>query len=133
MLELNFGGTQIYNRFREKASAGNTSLTNSIHQLTLSTALNFTKKLVLNSNVIYTDNKYNKINVKEFTIWNTSVIYKMLKDNTIELKLSALDILHQNTGLINYGLNNTLTQGSVNVLKQYFMLSASFFPRKFGK
>jgi hypothetical protein len=87
----------------------------------------------VNTNAIYTKNKYNGIQKQVFTIWNASANYRLFKGNTTEIKFSALDLLHQNTGLINYGFNNSITQGTVNVLQQYFMVTLAYFPRKFGK
>jgi len=108
-------------------------LTNLISQSAFSFNLDWTNKLSISSNVIYTQNRYNGIEQQAFTIWNASVNYRLLKGNIAELKFSALDLLHQNTGLINYGYNNSITQGTVNMLQQYFMLTLAYFPRKFGK
>jgi len=87
----------------------------------------------MGSNATYTKTTYTGADARNFTIWNASVNYKFLKGNVAEIKLSALDLLHQNKGLINYGSNNSITQGSVNTLQQYFMLGFAYYPRKFGK
>jgi hypothetical protein len=72
-----------------------------------------------------TDNVY-------YTIWNADVGYRFLKGAEAEIKLSALDILHQNKSISNYVYNNTITTSTANVLQQYFMLTLAYYPRKFG-
>jgi hypothetical protein len=49
------------------------------------------------------------------------------------LKLSALDLLNQNKGIIYYGNSYSVTRGTTNLLHQYFMVGISFYPRKFVK
>jgi hypothetical protein len=50
-----------------------------------------------------------------------------------ELKLSAMDILKQYQNITNsvnsYGTTTRITNG----LQQYFLLTFSYYPRKFGK
>ncbi|MEO8854610.1 MAG: outer membrane beta-barrel protein, partial [Ginsengibacter sp.] len=106
---------------------------NSRKSTTFSTSINFTKKLTLSSNITYNRNTSSGSSSIDFTIWNASTQYRFLKGNNAEIKLSALDLLHQNTSIINYGSNNYLARGTVNVLQQYFMVTFSYFPRKFGK
>lgn len=72
-----------------------------------------------------TDNVY-------FTLWNADIGYRFLKGSEAEIKLSALDILHQNKGISNSVYNNTVTSTTNNVLQQYFMLTLAYYPRKFG-
>jgi hypothetical protein len=72
-----------------------------------------------------TDNVY-------FTIWNADMGYRFLKGSEAEIKLSALDILHQNKSIYNSVYNNTVTTSTANVLQQYFMLTLAYYPRKFG-
>ncbi|WP_341835120.1 hypothetical protein WJU16_19660 [Chitinophaga pollutisoli] len=67
-----------------------------------------------------------------FTIWNAGAAYRFMKGKNLELSLSALDLLHQNTSIVNQANNNTLSQTRNNVLEQYFMFTVSWFPRKFG-
>jgi len=131
-LAVNIIQKQSYNSYSQKGS-NTIDITNLVSQSEGSFSINCTKKLSLSSNVIYTKNTYNRTQKTTFTIWNASAVYRMFDGNNAELKFSALDLLHQNTGLINYGFNNSVTQGKVNVLQQYFMLTLAWFPRKFGK
>jgi hypothetical protein len=66
-------------------------------------------------------------------MWNASAAYRFLPGRNAEMKFSAFDLLHQNTGSINSGSGNVFTIGRTNALQQYFMLTLSYFPRKFGK
>jgi hypothetical protein len=61
------------------------------------------------------------------------MVYRFLKGNNAEIKFAALDLLRQNTSVINYGDANSFTIGTQNVLKQYFMTTISYYPRQFGK
>jgi hypothetical protein len=67
-----------------------------------------------------------------FAIWNASVAYRFLKKENAEVKFSALDLLGQNKSIINYGYNNSISTGTVNVLQQYFMFTLAYYPRMFG-
>jgi hypothetical protein len=68
-----------------------------------------------------------------YTIWNASMSYRFLPANNLELKCAALDLLNENKGIINSGNNLSFTHGTVNMLRQYFMATLTYFPRKFGK
>jgi len=68
----------------------------------------------------------------ENVIWNVNIYYRMLKKETLEVKLTAADLLRQRTNVIRYLNDNTIRMGTVNNLQQYFMMSLSFYPRQFG-
>lgn len=131
-LAINFLFKKGYSRYIQQGINGN-SFTNINNQLGLSCNINVTKKISLNSNAIYTKNNFNNLLIRTFTIWNANASYRFLKANTAEIKFAAMDILGQNTGLINEGVNNSITQGTQNLLQQYFMITLAYFPRKFGK
>lgn len=92
-----------------------------------------TKRLSVSSNINFNRNTSTRSGDINYTIWNANAAYRFMKGNNFELKLSALDLLHQNTSIVNYGYSNVLTYGTVNVLQQYFMATVAWFPRKFGK
>lgn len=100
---------------------------------TLGMGINFTKKISANSNFSLNRISSSTSASLNYTIWNADFLYKLLKSNQLEFKLSALDILHQNKGFINYTEKNYLTIGNTNILQQYFMISLAYYPRKFGK
>ncbi|HXB33653.1 MAG TPA: hypothetical protein VNV35_09535, partial [Puia sp.] len=108
-------------------------LTNHTSSTTTSGWLKVTRSLFLASNLTYTVNTSTASPRQSFTLWNASATYRFFKDQTGEIKFSALDLLHQNTGLINSATNNTIVHGDNNTLQQYFMLTLAWHPRKFGK
>lgn len=65
--------------------------------------------------------------------WNASVGYKFLKDKSLEVKLNAFDLLNQNKS-INREVTETYIEDSrTNVLTRYFMVTAVYSFRKFGR
>ena len=95
--------------------------------------INITKKLTINSNLSYNWSSFSNTPVNRFTIWNAFAAYRFMSGNNLELKLSALDLLNGNRGIINTGSNYSFTHGTVNMLHQYFMATVTYYPRKFGK
>lgn len=69
---------------------------------------------------------------KPIVLWNAFASYRFMKQQG-ELKLSAMDLLKQYQNISNsvnsYGTTTRITNG----LQQYFMLTFSYYPRKFGK
>ncbi|WP_126246217.1 outer membrane beta-barrel protein [Chitinophaga rhizosphaerae] len=65
--------------------------------------------------------------------WNASLAYRFLKGKRGEVKCAALDLLRQNKGIVNTATGNSQTFVTSNVLQQYFMMTLSYYPRKFGK
>jgi len=81
------------------------------------------KGLVLNTELSYS--RYTGLNNfnQDFLLWNAGIGYKILKDKSAEIKLSAFDILGQNTS-ISRSVNNVYVEDSrTTILTQYFMLS----------
>lgn len=99
----------------------------------LSGSLQLPKNLTWSSNVTYFRNSSNNQAPVNFTIWNASLTYRFLKANRGEVKCSALDLLRQNKNIINLASPNSQTFGYQNTLQQYYMITLSYFPRKFGK
>lgn len=124
---------QNYSTYKSKQEAFNTRYSGVNMASTLSSSYNVTKKFTLYSNVAFNNSSSSGAKDVNFTIWNASAVYRFLKGNNAEFKLSALDLLHQNTSVINYGNANSFTVGTQNVLKQYFMTTISYYPRQFGK
>jgi hypothetical protein len=90
------------------------------------------KSIFFNTRLNFNNTKSSYANNIYYTIWNADIGYRFLKGANAEVKLSALDILHQNKSIINYVTSNSVTTGTVNVLQQYFMLTLAYYPRKFG-
>ena len=115
-----------------QSGANSIEFINSTLSTIFATTVNFTKRLSVGSNASCNRAASTGATVSSYTIWNANATYRMLKGNNLEFKFAALDLLHQNTGIINMGMNNTITRGTTNVLQQYFMLSLAFYPRQFG-
>lgn len=69
---------------------------------------------------------------KNVFIWNANVGYRISKGNNFEVKFSAYDLLRQNQSFYFENSPIAFKRGYHNNLNQYFMLSLSYFPRKFG-
>lgn len=124
---------QTYGTYRSKQEAFNTQYSGANIATTLSSSYNVTKKFTVNTNISFNKSKSENSADINFAIWNASAVYRFLKGNNAEFKLSALDLLHQNTNIVNYGNSNSYTLGTQNVLQQYFMATFSYYPRQFGK
>jgi hypothetical protein len=90
------------------------------------------KGLIFNSNLVNT--LYRGLG-EEFNqniwFWNASIGYKLLKDQSLEIKLTAFDLLNQNNS-INREVTETFIEDSqTNVLTQYFMLMVTYSLRNF--
>lgn len=133
ILEINLSQSLSWNNSVQTGTTTN-RFGSSNQKTSLSVSVDVIKSIVVNSNVAY--NRYKSSGsdaTTKFTLWNASASYRFLKDENAELKFSALDLLHQNKAIYIYNGNNTLTHSAVNVLQQYFMITVSYFPRKFGR
>lgn len=93
---------------------------------------NLHKKITWETNLnLNTNSAINQPTIN-YAIWNTNVSYRFMKGNQAEIKFSALDLLNQNRSIINTTNRNVQSFGFNNVLRQYFMLSLAYYPRKFG-
>jgi uncharacterized membrane protein YgcG len=90
------------------------------------------KKWVFNTNA--THNFYTSFSStgdQSFVLWNAYVAYKMLKNNALEARILAYDILKQNRA-INRTVTETYIENSVTqVLQRYFMLQLTYTIRSF--
>ncbi|HTM99955.1 MAG TPA: hypothetical protein VL088_14465 [Pedobacter sp.] len=126
-------GVQSYSMYSLKQAAFNTKFNGTLSATTLSSSFRLTKKIALNSDIGFNRNTSTSTDAVNFTLWNASANFRFLKGNNLELKFSALDLLRQNSSIINYGSSTNFTVGTINVLKQYFMTTVSYYPRHFGK
>ncbi|MGY4383398.1 hypothetical protein ACVWYN_000417 [Pedobacter sp. UYP24] len=121
-----------YNRSRQ-IGANSREFNYHNNKVTLSGSWKLIRQVILGSDVAYDYTSSFGSGSINYTIWNAYAKYRLLKADNLEFKLSALDLLHQNTGLSNYVNNNSISTSTANVLRQYFMFSCSYFPRAFGK
>ncbi len=68
---------------------------------------------------------------QEFLLWNASLGYRFLKDESLELRVNAFDILGQNNS-VQRSINETFVEDvETVVLQRYLMLSLSYRLRNF--
>jgi hypothetical protein len=118
---------QVYST--EHTAPGLKGFKNNNHTTKLGVVVNPTANFSFSSTVDRVDNS----NLDKATLlWNTFATYRMMKQQG-ELKFSAMDLLKQYQNITNgsysYGTSTRITNG----LQQYFLLTFSYFPRKFGK
>ncbi|WP_184547874.1 outer membrane beta-barrel protein [Mucilaginibacter sp. FT3.2] len=90
------------------------------------------KSVFLSTRIDFNNSTSSNVNAIYYTIWNIDLGYRFLKGANGEVKISGLDLLHQNKNVINYVNNNSISTGTVNVLQQYFMVTLAYYPRRFG-
>lgn len=111
-----------------------TSSDNSYYTHTASLKINyiFRKKLVLNTEASHT--QYNGLSQsynQQYLLWNAYIGYKFLKNNALEAKISAFDLLNQNRS-INRTITSSYTEDSyTSVLRKYYLLTVTYTFRNF--
>jgi hypothetical protein len=128
ILVVNAGQTLQHYKTRQTAA----KLTPFTNRNTISKAgivVNYPEGFTFSSTVDHIDNS----NLNKPTIlWNSFATYRFMKQQA-EVKLSAMDLLNQYQNITNsvnsYGTSTRITNG----LQQYFLLTLSYYPRKFGK
>lgn len=91
--------------------------------------LNPIKDLTISNSIDYVKNSTTG---QSSTLWNAFVTYRFLSTKQAEVKFSAMDILKQNKNIVTTaGVNNLSTTVS-NGLRQFFMVTLSYYPRRFG-
>ncbi|MGM9477247.1 carboxypeptidase regulatory-like domain-containing protein [Pedobacter sp. GSP4] len=130
--KLGIEASQGINTSQSKQTALGTKYKNLNLTTAISSNYNFTKKLSLSSNVNFNNNNPSVGESINFIIWNANATYRFTKGNNAEVKFSALDLLRQNQSILNFAGVNSFTTSSKNVLQQYFMVTLSYYPRKFG-
>lgn len=69
---------------------------------------------------------------QQFWLWSAAVGYRMLKNESLEIRLGVFDLLDQNNS-IGRTVTETYVEDSVtDVLRRYFMLTATYTLRNFG-
>jgi len=121
-----------YKRYDKKAEDDKNNYNSITWSSGLAAAYFITKRWVVNTNI---DNRssFSKFQDNHAIIWNANTTYRMLKGNNLEVKVAVYDLLRQNKGFyFNDGVTE-FTSGYRNILTQYYMVSLSYMPRKFGK
>jgi hypothetical protein len=128
LLVMNVG--QTFQRYKSSQTAsGLKSFKNNNNSTNLGLVLNYPKNFTMSSTIDRIDNS--NLSKKTF-LWNAFLTYRFMKQQG-ELKFSAMDLLKQYQNISNsvnsYGTTTRITNG----LQQYFLLTFSYYPRKFGK
>lgn len=106
------------------------SLTNTTYLTNASINLKFPKDVTWGTTMDYVNNKTAS---QTAALWNAFLTYRFLKNKAAEVKLSAMDLLRQNKNItVNTGLNS-LNTTVTNGLQQFYMITFSYYPRRFGK
>ncbi|MCH5600510.1 outer membrane beta-barrel family protein [Niabella ginsengisoli] len=127
---ITLGETIANNRSEQKSRNTITSL---IRNYATNANANYflTKSLTLNTSLNYQDNIAANGNSVKASIWNANAVYRFMQQKA-EVKLSAFDLLRQNKNITNFVRENSATTTISNGLQQYFMITFSYYPRKFG-
>lgn len=122
---------KTYNNYRsEQSGPGLSSFTNYNDISRLGFTVNYPQNLSFSTSLNYTKNS----NVHDpITLWNAFATYRFLKSQQGELKFSAMDILRQFRNISNSADQFGTTTRITNGLQQFFLLTFSYYPRKFGK
>lgn len=92
----------------------------------------FLNRFVFNTNVneqLYSGlaQGYNQ----SYFLWNAALGYKFLKDKSLDLRISANDILNQNRSITRTVTDTYIEDSYTNVLRRYFMLNLTYTLRRF--
>lgn len=109
------------------------SFKNLVHSSTFGIGFTPTRKLKINTTISIRRNTSTGSSTLRSNILNAFISYRLLPSDNLELKITGWDIFNQNRGILNYGNNYSYTEGTTNLLHRYFMVTLSFYPRKFGK
>jgi len=126
----NIQASQSINTNSSRQSSRNLQSLNTINYITQGN-LNISpvRDLTISSTINYVTNTTTN---QSSTLWNAFASYRFLKTKQAEVKLSAMDILKKNQNIsTTAGLTNLSTTIS-NGLQQFFMVTLSYYPRKFG-
>lgn len=107
-------------------------LKNNSHRIETKTLFKPSNQMTIGSNASYYNNVFYGT-AQKYTIWNAWVSYRFMKQNNLELTVSGNDILNQNRILNVRNLNNVISQNQTNSIGRFYMVSLSYYPRKFGK
>ena len=128
ILVLTAGQTFQSNKSRPTA-AGLNAFKNNSSTTKFQVTVNYPAGLTFSSTV---DRIANSNVAKPIFLWNAFTSYRFMKQQG-ELKFSAMDLLKKYQNISNsvnvYGTSTRITNG----LQQYFLLTFSYYPRKFGK
>lgn len=126
----NIQASQAINTNSSRQSSRNLQSLNAVNYITQGNLnLSPIRDLTISTTINYVTNNTTD---QSSTLWNAFATYRFLKTKQAEVKLSAMDILKKNQNIsTTAGLANLSTTVS-NGLQQFFMVTLSYYPRKFG-
>lgn len=130
LFDISLSHSLYYTKSNQEGYLNNT-LSNNSQNTRFAGKINLLKYFSINTNINYHyySNSFN-ITIPSYLIWNMSAAVRFLEAQNVEIKFSALDLLKQNTGINSSSSDNLITYTNANVLRQYFMVTLSYFPRK---
>jgi hypothetical protein len=88
---------------------------------------NFIPKTYLESNFNYASFKNERFGFdQKIPIWNLSIRRLFMKENKIEMRLAAFDLLNRTLSITQSGSQNYVIQTTAQTLARYFMLSLTY-------
>jgi hypothetical protein len=69
---------------------------------------------------------------QSYLLWNAALGYKFFKNRSLDVRLSAYDILNQNRSIERTVTETYIEDNYTNVLQRYFMLNVTYTLRRFG-
>lgn len=112
-----------------QTAAGLTSFKNNNNSKRLGVVVNYPENFTFSSTV---DHVVNSNLNRSIVLLNAFATYRFMKQQG-ELKLSAMDLLKQYENITNSVNAFGTTTRTTNGLQRYFLLTFSYYPRKFGK
>jgi hypothetical protein len=112
-----------------QTAEGLASFKNNSNSTKLGVVVNYPESFTFSSTV---DHVVNSALNRSIVLWNAFATYRFMKQQA-ELKLSAMDLLKQYENITNSVNAFGTTTRTTNGLQRYFLLTFSYYPRKFGK
>lgn len=132
LIQLDINGSVNFQRNKLTAKAEDKLFTSLGRYIGGALQVSWPKSFTLVNSLYYRRNSNIYDDGVQALTWNLNIYYRMLKKEQLELKFTATDLLNQRTNVIRYMNNNSIGSGTANNLKQFFMISLSYFPRQFG-
>ncbi|MGO1672179.1 MAG: TonB-dependent receptor [Sphingobacterium sp.] len=126
---VKLGVYQQFDYFQKKNQL-NTNFKNTTSDSNLSLGLGVRKRAFLNTSVSYR-NVENINNSDGVFLWNVSASYRALRKSNLEIKLSVLDILNNNSSMNARSTSAYTIYETNNIIRRYLMLNLSYYPRFF--
>jgi len=103
------------------------------HRANIGATLYWPYNFSLENDVNYTYNSRTSPGFRKgVVLWNMGLAYDFFKDKSAQLKVSAYDLLRQNTSVRRMQSDYYIDDYQTNIVEQYFMVTFSYNISKFG-